>query len=105
MATEVYRLRLARTSGAASWGDVDYFEDRERFQARLFDAMLQAEVHDARRMDLRTRLLSVWQNRPGTDRDEPVKITRVIAAEKLVDGEWVDLEPVLIPPGLTFKEI
>lgn len=99
MAAELYRLHVARKKGNASWGDVEYVEDRMILDSKLTDALLDVAAEEAHSFKL--QLIRKWQRFRGKPVDGP-DVTRVVKCQKLVGGEWVDLNPVLIPPRVEY---
>jgi hypothetical protein len=99
---ELYRIKMGMRSGAASWGKWDYYEDENSFKEKLLLALISEEATRARGSRLIWRSARAWLGEIlEVDENKP-QIDRVFAAEKLVEGEWVDLKPRLIPPSLEF---
>lgn len=116
--TEIYRLRLSRGHGTGSSHSPDWrlYEDRERFLSDLTEAMIEAtgrtlphrpqygrdaaEIHERNRkawLACSAWVRHIFKRDPGGH-----GIQQVIGAEVLVDGEWVDLCPELLPPRVDF---
>lgn len=100
MAAELYRLHVVRRTGSK----VKLYERPEDFEADLFDALLDAATEKAAHWySLRT--ISAWiRYRRGEDADYGKRVQRVIAAQQLIDGDWVDLKPHLVPPSIAYEE-
>lgn len=96
----VFRLHVARVNG----GDVQLYESAEAFESDLFSALLDVELHKAQGWP--RRMLYAWKSyrSKGEEEEFRLRVQRVIAAQKMTDGEWVDLHPVLVPPRLEFVE-
>jgi hypothetical protein len=94
MAVTLYRLHVAKGRGNASWGEAKIYESRDEFERDVVDALL----------DVMAKESSGWRlgliNQCKSEKDADVKVTRIIATQQLVDGEWVDLVPTLHPPRL-----
>lgn len=100
MAAELYRLHVVRRNGST----VKLYESPERFEADLFDALLDAATGEkAHWYSLRT--ISAWiRYRRGENADYGKRVERVVAAQQLIDGDWVDLKPRLVPPSIAYEE-
>jgi hypothetical protein len=99
----LYRLHTARRNGNASTGNVEHYESRERFEEDLLLALIEATAADTdyRRSRLTWRGCRAWLEHV-LKRDGGWQAERVVAAQHLVDGQWVDLAPVLVPPHVVF---
>lgn len=115
--TEIYRLRLSRGHGDGQSHSPDWrlYEDRDRFMVDLTEAMIEAtgrtrpsgpqygadavKIYERRKrawLSCRAWVKHAFGRDPGGH-----GIQQVIGAEVLVDGEWHDLNPVLVPPHVT----
>lgn len=105
---EVYRLKLARgnQSGSGSGGDWRLYESRKEFEADLLCALIEAAAHGTNRdRSWPARWWLQHKLRKGEDVPHAEWTTsRVVAAERLVSGEWVDLGASLIEPSIRYEE-
>lgn len=98
---QVYRLRLSRGTRSSHVGDWTIYEDFAEFERRLLEAMVEAGSRHENRDDRSRWILQAWRSAKGL-KDEDFGLNKVIGAERLVDGEWVDMKPTLIPPRVEF---
>lgn len=104
MTVEVFRIRYSRAIG----GQWDLYENREAFEAAVLEAMIEvaAAAHNRDPVVRRAeRACAMWARsmfaRSVFSRDDDLRpVERVYAVEQLVDGEWVELAPRLVPPRL-----
>lgn len=98
---EVYRLRLSRGTESSHVPDWTIYEDFDRFERRLLEALVEAGSRGRNRDDKSRWLLQAWRSAKGL-KDERFGLNSVIGAEVLVDGEWLDMKPRLILPSVVF---
>lgn len=102
MTVEMFRIRFAWKNGNVSSADTELFEYRHKFALRLLDVEAEIQANPERNYSFRNRIARMWKRR-GERRSErqyhhvPVKI---LAAEKLVDDEWVSVEYEFVPAVL-----
>lgn len=105
---EMYRLRIVRGNGGSSSGKVEHFENRERFELEVLEALIEAfadgRSHGTAHQKWRAAYgwrKKVIDRRKGDDR---LRCIRFMAAEQLVNGEWVDLKPELLLPSILWGQ-
>lgn len=115
--TDIYRLKLSRGHGSSHAPDWRLYEDRDRFLLDLTEAMIEAAGRstpyrpqygaDARAIYERNRATwlacAAWVKNVFKRDPSGYGIRKVIGAEKLIDGEWVDIKPTLVPPHVTVE--
>ena len=102
---QIYRLRVAVTSGSAGWGDWRYFENYDKFLEDLTDAAISAVAHDYRNKSRSEWLPTKEWNKLVLDSEsERTHVDRIVGADKLVDGQWVPLNYTFHPPRLELEE-
>lgn len=97
----VYRLCLSMGGPNSGWGNWTLYEDRKEFEERLLDALIEAAARNRRK---RSRACWTWFKAKFGKEPEYIGVEKVIAAEALIDGEWVDMEPRLVPPSVVFEK-
>lgn len=117
---QVYRLRLSRGRGNGQSHSPDWrlYENYDRFMRDLTEAMIEAagrtlphrpmygsdaltieELNRKRWLACGAWVRHVFKRDPSGH-----GIQQVIGAEKLIDGEWVDMKPRLLPPRVEIDE-
>lgn len=102
---EIYRLRVARGNHSAGGGNWTLYENRQDFEAAVFGALVE-EATNVKEGTPERRRARLWLEkvlRGGKDVGLHEWTTqKVVAAEKLVNGQWVDLGARLVPPSVEF---
>lgn len=109
MTVNVYRLQYVHGTVTARSARTTLFEDRERFEAALFEAAMEAELRAAGGDSITGhawRMLRRWwesnPNRKFLSSNDP-GVRKVLKAEVLSDGEWKPIEWELVPPRIRFS--
>jgi len=101
---EIYRLRLSKGTQNSHVPDWRLYESRDSFEHDLMDAMLEAEsrAYRSKMTDAEHYLVKIWHRLRGTGNSDAFGINKIVGAEQLIDDEWVDLKPRLVPPRIEF---
>lgn len=98
---EMYRLRIVHSTGGSHSGDWQYFENHKRFLEALMDAAISSVAHNYRSTDRANWLAtSRWNEKVMGKENEKRWVEEIVGADKLVDGEWVELRYTFYPPRL-----
>lgn len=102
--TEIYRLRLSKGTSNSHVPDWRLYENRAEFERDLLESMLEVESrnHRSRLTDSEHWAVRIWHRLRGTGNDDGFGINKIIGAEQLIDDEWVDLRPRLVPPKIEY---
>lgn len=104
---EIYRLKLRYGTNGSSSPDWKIYENFQEFEEKLLEAAIEAKSRSFNYTRGREWLKFDWWNRYILGREDDYsgrirKVSNVIGAEKLVDGQWVELNYTLHPPRLEF---
>lgn len=100
---EIYRLRTSQGTANSASGHWEYYEDLARFTDDLLEALIEAEGRNGYRGGKERSLwlsCRAWLTEILKKDTDGYGTNRVIGAEHLVDGVWVDVEPKLTPPDV-----
>lgn len=100
---QLFRIKVGISTGGASWGDWQYFEDEAQFKERLLDHAISAHSRNNQGRERAWLGSKWWMERVLKRPDEKKWTDKVFAAEKLVNGQWVEIEYEFLPPRLEFK--
>lgn len=103
---DIYRLRLSKGTSSSSVSDWTLYDDYDKFVMALTKAVLEAETRhcgETRLKGLPHLLTRIWHLHTRDGKGESFGINRVWA-DRLVDGEWVELEFELVPPEVRLFE-
>lgn len=100
----IYRLKLRRGRGGSSSPDWRLYEDEKDFNDALLEALIEAQASNPDNYRQSAyRPCMYWVRHILRREDDCRPVARVISAEKLEDGRWVDVNPRLLPPRLEFE--
>ena len=103
---EIYRLELRFGHQLSSYPEIRFYSSKESFEEDLLRCAIEAKSRhfNSKRND-RTWLKFRWWNSFVFNRsDEDTQVSKVLIAEKLVDGMWTKLNYTLYPPRLEYSE-
>lgn len=97
---EVYRLKLRRGT-TSNWPDWRLYESKGDFESDLLEALIEEAANYHNRSPFVGACRAWIEHMFNRDRNYRA-VVRVIGAEQLIDGEWVELKPRLVPPSLEY---
>lgn len=98
----LYRIHYGWSTGSASSGEIEYYEDESRFKVDLLDHHLDLQAHHDRRNWGKYMLNVLWRKSRGND-NKPRRTTNIFKVEKVVNDEWVPVEYEFIEPEVRIK--
>lgn len=105
---ELYRIHRAVDRGGSSYGEWQYFEDKDYFLRYLLEATLEEKMNGLNRINRKAYIFySLWDKfirKSNGQKDEHFpRVKAIHHVEAIVDGEWQPLEVEFIPPSVNIK--